>query len=113
MQRRIQKPYGYGPSVHRFENTDKILFLQRQNIRQSFATLLLRIGCDHRAEVNQFVAVEEHVLGAAQTDAFRSEIEGVLCIGRLIGVCADAEAFNGFAARVRAHGSVADFVAPR
>ena len=53
------------------------------------AAFLFVLGQDHRPHRLDAVALEEHVLGAAQADAFGAELAGPLGVGRRVGVRAD------------------------
>ena len=60
--------------------------LQRQQLRQRGAPLIDRLRQDHLAHRADLALAEEHVLGAAQPDAFGAEGDGVGALVRLIGV---------------------------
>ena len=46
---------------------------------------------DEAAEADDAVALEEHVLGAAQADAFGAHLDGAVGVARDVGVGADAQ----------------------
>ena len=54
--------------------------------------LAVRLGEDHRLNNRQTIFLEEHVLGAAQTDADRAVITGAPRILRIVGVGVDVQA---------------------
>ena len=60
-------------------------------MRRSFSLF----GKDHRAHVRQAVLGEEHVLGAAQSDAFGAERTRLQGIARNVGVGANTHAAEG------------------
>ena len=68
--------------------------------------------CSSVSEANQFIAVEEHMLRAAQTDTFGTEVKRVFCIGGLVGICADTESFDCVSVGIGPQRSVAHFIAP-
>ena len=51
----------------------------------------LVVGADHLAHGEDAVLLEEHVLGAAQPDAFGAELARLACLARRVGVGAHAE----------------------
>ena len=73
MQRGIQRADHDRKSVHRLKQTGEILALHRQQFQQRLLTRLLVACQDHRLHVRNAVLGEEHVLGAAQADAFGAE----------------------------------------
>ena len=92
VQRRIEQPDRDGQSLHRFEDSFEIAPLNRQQLRQG-ATPACFVRChDHLAHQCDAIALEEHVLGAAQPDAFRAELARALGVAWDIGVGAYAEA---------------------
>ena len=71
VQRRIEQADRHRPAVHRPEQAVEVLPLERQQLGQRLLAIVERVGQDHLAEVVD--VVEEHVLGAAQADAFGAE----------------------------------------
>ena len=91
VQRRIEQPDRHRQAVHRREDADEVLALQRQQLLQGRAAVLLVGRQDHRPHRLDPLALEEHVLGAAQADAFGTELAGPLGVGRRVGVRADLQ----------------------
>ena len=80
MQRRIEQPDGHRQALHDFEQFDEIGALHRQQFRQRGAARLLVLGEDHLAHGADAGFLEEHVLGAAQADAFSAELDRGACV---------------------------------
>ena len=79
-------------SVHGLEQAGEIGALHGQQLRQRLAAGLLVLRQDHGLHVRDAILGEEHVLGAAQADAFGAELARGLGIARNIGIGAHAEA---------------------
>ena len=91
VERGIEQADGDRQAVHRLEDADEVLLLVRLEPGQGLLPPLLVVGEDHLPHVDDSLALEEHVLGAAQSDplgAERTGLDGVL--GR-VGVGADLE----------------------
>ncbi len=69
----------------------EILALIRQQLGERRHAGFLRLGQNHLAHRLDPLALEEHVLGAAQADPFGAEIAGPLGVGRRIGIRANLE----------------------
>ena len=91
MQRRIERADDHRESVHGFEQTGEILALHGQQLLQRLPAGLLVARQNHRLHVRDAILGEEHVLGAAQADAFGAEHARGLGIARDIGIGANAE----------------------
>ena len=91
VQRRIDRPNRDRRSVHLLEHAVEVAALQRQQLVQRRAPILLVVGEDHLLDDGNPALAEEHVLGAAEADAARAEVVGDLRLIGLIGVRADAE----------------------
>ena len=91
VQRRIEQADGDRPPAHDLEQLDEIAALHRQQLGERRAARLLVVGEDHLAHRLDAVLVEEHVLGAAEPDAFGAEAHGGLGVGRRVGIGAHAE----------------------
>ena len=91
VQRRIEQPDGDRQPVHRLEDADEVLALQRQQLLQLGRLLLVGVGQDQPLDQLAPLA-EEHVLGAAQPDALRAEAAGARGILRVVGVRAHRHA---------------------
>ncbi len=89
VQRRIQQADRHGVSLHRLEDPVEVLTLERQQLGQGDATIGLVVGHDHLAHRRDAVAFKEHVLGAAEADALRAELDGARGVQRVVGVRAD------------------------
>ena len=81
-----------GSSPMMLVNLDEILTLDRQQLGQRLAPALRILGHDHLAHRDDAVALEEHVLGAAQADAFGAEAARGARVGRCVGIGAHAHA---------------------
>ena len=68
MQRRIEQANSDWKSVHRFKNANEVLALQWQKRIERLLLLLVAVGENQSFNVLLTLA-EEHVLGAAQSDA--------------------------------------------
>ena len=97
MQRRIQITDGHRTAFQRLVHALEVRLLIRQQLGKSLAALLLGLGEDHLAHVGDTGRLEEHVLGAAQADAFRAVLHGHSRVVRVVRVGANAQ----LAGRVR------------
>ena len=88
VQRRVEQPHRDRQPVHRLEDPEEVLTLQRQQRRQCLLALLVAVGEDQPLDVLAAVT-EEHVLGAAQPDALGTEPAGPLGVLRGVGVGPD------------------------
>ncbi len=70
VQRRVEQPNGDRQPVHRIEDLDEVLALQRQQRVESLLAIFETGGQDERLD-QCATRAEEHVLGAAQADALR------------------------------------------
>ena len=86
MQRRIQRPDRNRQTVHCLEDPGEIIALQGQKLLQRSPAILFVVCQNHRAHVRNFFLAEEHVLGAAQSDTFRSECSRLNGVARNIGI---------------------------
>src|SRR5680860_713435 len=73
MQRRVEQANGHRQARHDLEQRDEILALRRQELGQGLAARLRRVGKDHLAHSEDAALLEEHMLGAAEPDAFGAE----------------------------------------
>ena len=89
VQRRIQRADRNRQPVHRLEDAGKISALQRQQFLQRRAAVFLVVRQNHGAHVRNLLFAEEHVLGAAEPDAFRSERTRLNRIARNVRIGAD------------------------
>src|SRR5690606_573053 len=81
----------YWQPVHRAEDAGKVLALHRQDLRERLPPPITGFREKHLAHGMDALAVEEHVLRAAQADALRPELAGLLRVLWRIGVRADGE----------------------
>ena len=91
MQRRIEQADRHGQAVHGLEDALEVLALNRLELGQGLATSGFVVGEDHLAHRIDPVALKEHVLGAAQADAFGAEFPGHHRVVRRVGVGAHLE----------------------
>mmetsp|Transcript_34408 Transcript_34408/g.111967 ORF Transcript_34408/g.111967 Transcript_34408/m.111967 type:complete len:633 (-) Transcript_34408:787-2685(-) len=76
MQGRVQQAHRHGQAVHDGEELQHVRALHDQKLVQGRATAGFVQGQDHLTHRHDAVALEEHVLGAHEPDAFRAEISG-------------------------------------
>ena len=86
VERGVEQADGDGIGRHRFEQPLKIRALHRQQLRQRTAATGLVRSDDHLSHRGDAIALEEHVLGAAQPDSFGAERAAPLRVRRRIGV---------------------------
>src|SRR6266436_392327 len=100
MQRRIDQADGHREAVHGLEDADEIAALKRQQLVERRHTRFLGVRQDHLLDralalVAAFRLLEigeEHVLRAAQADAFGAELARFASVLRRVRVGAHAEA---------------------
>ena len=92
VQRRIEEADRRRIALERAEDAGEVLALVRQQLGQRRLPRLERLGEDHLAHRVDAIALEEHVLGAAQADADRAERDRVLRLLGRVGVGAHAHA---------------------
>ncbi len=92
VQRRVEEPDGRRMALERAEDAGEILALVRQQLVQRRLPLVERLREDHFAHRVDAVALEEHVLRAAEADARRAERDRVLGLLRRVGVGAHVHA---------------------
>ncbi len=90
VQRRIEQPDRHRQARHDAEQLDEIAALHRQELGERLLPAVGIVGHDHLAHGDDALAVEEHVLGAAEADALGAEAARVLGIGRRVGIGAHA-----------------------
>ena len=91
MQRRIERADHHREAVHRREQPGEILALHGQQLDQRLAAVFSSRARIIACTIRQAVFGEEHVLGAAQADAFGAERARGLGIARDVGIGAHAE----------------------
>ena len=73
VQRRIEQADRHRQALHDAEQLDEIVALHRQDLGERRAAALDGLGHDHLAHGDDALAVEEHMLGAAEPDALGAE----------------------------------------
>ena len=91
VQGRIEQPDRHRQAVHRLEDPDEVLALERFELGQGGLASGLVVGQDHLAHGDDPLVAEEHVLGAAQADPLGAELAGLGGVLRGVGVGADLE----------------------
>ena len=86
MQRRVKQPDGHRQPLHDLEQRLEIAALHRQQFGQRRAAARLILGEDHLAHRDNPLAVEEHMLGAAEADALGAELHRLAGIQRRFGI---------------------------
>ena len=86
MQRRIDEPDDHRQAVHRRENPVEVVALHGEQLCQLEATFLLVRRKDHLLHDGQAFLLHEHVLGAAKSDALRTEFTGAHRVMRVVAV---------------------------
>src|SRR6267143_608620 len=100
VKRRVNQANGDWESIHGFEDANEVAALERQKLVQGPDASVLLVRQDHFlngaralvASFRLFEVGEEHVLGAAEADAFRAELDGFAGILWGVHVGADPEA---------------------
>jgi hypothetical protein len=80
-----------GQALEGLEDAGEVALLVGQELGQGRLAVLDGVGEDHLAHGVDAVALEEHVLGAAEADAGGAERDGVLRLLGRVGVGADLE----------------------
>ena len=91
MQRRVKRADHHRKAIHALKQAGEIRPLHRQQFQQRLFAALLIARQNHRLHQRDAVFGEEHMLCAAQPDAFRTELTGHLGIARDVRVCAHAK----------------------
>jgi hypothetical protein len=84
MQGRINQADDNRITVHRFEETVEVLALVGEKLVESCRAAFATVRKNHALDDRQAFGLEEHVLGAAQTNAHSTIRAGTLCILRVI-----------------------------
>ena len=84
VERRVDQTDRDRLAVHCLEQAGEVLPLERKQLGQGLFAVLEVVGDDHLADFIE--VIEEHVLGAAEADAFRSERDGLFGLVRKVGV---------------------------
>ncbi len=91
MQRRIQQTDRDRQSRHRFQDSDEVLALHRQDLFKRAPALLRILRHDHFAHGRDSLGIEKHVFGAAQPDSFGAEFARDLGVVGSVGVGAHSQ----------------------
>ena len=91
VQRRVEQADGHRQAVHRLEDADEVLLLEGLERGEGRLPALLVVGEDHLPHGDDPLAVEEHVLGAAEADPLGAERAGLGGVRGRVGVGADLE----------------------
>ena len=91
VQRGIEQPDRHRQAVHRLEDPDEVLALERLELRQRGLAPGLVVGQDHLPHGDDPLLAEEHVLGPAQPDPLGAELAGLGRVLGGVGVGADLE----------------------
>src|SRR2546423_10474893 len=91
MQRRIQQTNGDRKAGHLAEDADEVATLQRQKFFEGLLSGADAIGKNHLAHGSQTLIAKEHVLSAAQADAFSAKAPRRFRVQRRISIGAHAE----------------------
>ena len=89
MQRRIEQADGDGQRLHGLEEAGEVGALHGQELLECGAAGLFVCGQDHGAHVLDAVFSKEHVLGAAEADAFGAKQASHFGVARDVGVGAN------------------------
>ena len=91
VERRIQEADGDGSAFERFVESLEVALLHGQELGKSLFSLLDGVGDDHLAHGHDSVGLEEHMLGAAEADAFRAEGTCLTCVLGSVGIGPDLQ----------------------
>ncbi len=91
VQRRVEEADGDRQALHLLEDAEEVPLLHRQDLGQGALAPFQVLGQDHLAHGHDPVALEEHVLGAAQADALGPELAGDRGVVGGVGIGADLE----------------------
>ena len=89
MKRRVDGANCHSVTFHFPEQSFKIVFLEWQKFLQSFSSIGFVVGDNHFLHKRQSIFVEEHVFGAAESDAFGAERFCNFCVARNVGIGAN------------------------
>src|SRR6267142_86129 len=99
MKRWVDQANGDRKTVHGFEDADEVASLEREQLVQCLDAGVFFVGQNHfldgalplMASFWLFEVREEHMLGAAEADAFRAKLDGFTGVLRRVYVGADPE----------------------
>ncbi len=90
VQRRVERAHRHGALAHHAEDAGEVVALHRQELGQRRLARRGVVGEDHLAHRHDALALEEHVLRAAEADALGAEGDRVAALVGLVGVRAHA-----------------------
>ena len=91
MKRRIQQPNGNRKPGHLAEDADEVAALQRKQFLERLLARAHAIGEDHLAHGGESLIAKEHMLGAAEADAFSAKAARRLRIQRRVAISTHAQ----------------------
>ena len=91
MERRVEEADGDGSALEGFVKRFEVALLHGQKFGKRLFALLDGVGDYHLTHRHDSVGLEEHMFGAAQTDAFRAESARLTGVSRGVGVGPDME----------------------
>ncbi len=86
VQRWVQQTHGDGQALHGFEDAFEVFTLVGQQLFEGGFAVGLILRQDHFPHRGDAITFEEHVLGAAEADAFGTEFAGTLGVGGAVGI---------------------------
>ena len=97
MQRRVDQTDDDGIALaglwvhHRAEDALEVRALEGEELIELRLALLRRLRQNHFLDDGQTLLLHEHMLGAAEADTLRAELDGSLGVARIVGVGPDAQ----------------------
>ena len=91
VQRRIDQAHGDGLACHHLKDALEVLLLDGKQAVQRVLPRRFVLGQDHLLNDRQAILLEEHMLRSAQADTLRAELDGLLCVARIVSVRADSQ----------------------
>jgi len=95
VQRRIQEAHRHRPAFENLVHLLKVALLIGKKFGEGGFALFDGTRHDHFAHRSDTGAFKEHMLGAAQADAFGAELDGLSRVARVVGIGADLEGPSG------------------
>ena len=95
MEGRVEKTDGDWKAVHHGEDALEVGLLGGRQFGECVSFLAGDVAENQSSNKRQTVVGQEHVLGAAQADAFGAEVAGVGSVGRVVGVGAHSNRYVG------------------
>src|ERR1700704_6112571 len=91
VKRWVEETNGRRETAQLLEHSDEVRALIRQQLRERFFPLVGVFRENHFAHGVNAIALEKHVLGAAQSNARRAETDGVTCLLGVIRIGSNFE----------------------